>query len=666
MKLRALAAVLSLSIPLAAQAQTPRQRGAAVLPAAPDPTADAYDQFLRGHRLDQDNDVEGAIAAYKKAMALDPSSGEIPAELASLYLRQNRVREAMDSAEQALKLDESSSEANRVLGIAYATLAEGNDATTGGGRQNLAENVNNAIRYLERALEQQVGEPNPNVVATLARLYVGARQYEKAIPLLTDLTTKEPGWQDGPLLLIEAFTGAGRTAEAIEWLENQVPEDPRLATVLGDLYERDRRWSDAAKAYETAIQQTPRNLDLKTRYASALLNAGGRSDILKAREALTEVAGARKTDGRVLYLLSQAQRRSGDSNAAIVTSRSLIDLQEGKGPWGYFALAEALEQKGDYKGVVDALTPALATFRSGSGDTGSALMLLLPHIGFAQQELGNYDEAIKAFDEAHRSAPNDSAITSNLIEAYIAGKQYGVAIETARAALATRPNDVQFARLQAQALRRDGKADQGVTLVEEAARQHQDDPVAYIALAQVYADTARGAQAVRVLRDAEAKFPGENAILFELGAVYDKQKNFSEAEATFRRVVDRDPDNAAALNYLGYMLAEQGIKLDESVRYLTKAVQMEPDNGSFLDSLGWAYFKSDRLDLAEAPLKRAADQLKMNSVIQDHYGALMFKLGRYDEAIAAWDRALAGDGDSIDRADIDKKIQSARQKLPKK
>jgi tetratricopeptide (TPR) repeat protein len=114
------------------------------------------------------------------------------------------------------------------------------------------------------------------------------------------------------------------------------------------------------------------------------------------------------------------------------------------------------------------------------------------------------------------------------------------------------------------------------------------------------------------------------------------------------------------------MLAERGERLDESVDYLKKALQIEPDNGSYLDSLGWAYFKSDKLDLAEDNLRRAADQLKTNSVIQEHYGEVLFKLGRFDDAIAAWTRALNGDGDSIDRADIDKKIKAARQKLSSK
>ena len=132
------------------------------------------------------------------------------------------------------------------------------------------------------------------------------------------------------------------------------------------------------------------------------------------------------------------------------------------------------------------------------------------------------------------------------------------------------------------------------------------------------------------------------------------------------QLIARDPNDAPALNYLGYMLAERGERLDESVSLLERALKVEPDNGSFLDSLGWAYYKGGKLEQAAEQLKRASDQLTTNSVIQDHYGDVLFKMGRYDEAIAAWTRSLAGDGDSIDRGNIDKKIRSARQKLPKK
>jgi tetratricopeptide (TPR) repeat protein len=599
-------------------------------------------------------------------MALDGSSADIPAELASLYLRQNRVRDAIGAAEQALSIDELNREANRVLGVVYAALAENADTTSPDSalKSNAAENVSKAIRHLERAVERRFGEPNPNVIATLARLYVSARQFDNAIPLLTELIEREPSWQDGPVLLVEAYTGAGRTADAIGWLENQAGDDPRLLRVLGELYERQRRWASAAKAYGQAIQRAPRNLDLKTRYASALLNAGARSDVLKARDALTDVIAVRKTDARALYLLAQAQRRSGDAGAAAATARTLIDLQSGGSPWGYSALAEALEQKGDFKTVIDTLTPVVERYRRQPADSAASLALILPHLAYSHQELGEHSQAIALFHEARRAAPNDLSITTNLMGAYIAGKQFRAAIDLGTEALAARPDDLQLSRLQAQALRHAGNLDQAVAVIEDAARKHPDEPLAYVALAQIYADAGRGARAVSLLKEAQTRFPTDNSILFELGTVYDKQKNFAEAEATFRSVVEREPDNASALNYLGYMLAEQGIRLDESVGYLTRAVQMEPDNGAFLDSLGWAYFKADKLDLAEPPLKRAAEQMRTNSVIQDHYGDLLFKLGRYGDAIATWNRALSGDRDQIDPEGIGKKIEAARQKLP--
>jgi tetratricopeptide (TPR) repeat protein len=131
-------------------------------------------------------------------------------------------------------------------------------------------------------------------------------------------------------------------------------------------------------------------------------------------------------------------------------------------------------------------------------------------------------------------------------------------------------------------------------------------------------------------------------------------------------LISREPNNAPALNYLGYMLAERGERLDESVDYIKRALAIDPDNGSYLDSIGWAYFKDGKLDLALDHLKRAADMLTTNSVVQDHYADLLFRMGRYDAAIDAWNKALSGDGDSIDRGDIDRKIRSAKQKLPRK
>ena len=623
--------------------------------------AEAYAQFMLGRHLETADDITGAVAAFRRAAQLDPQSSDIAAELAGLFMRQSRLEEAVAAGEQALKIEPSNREAHRVLGIVYATLVEsGRRNARGQSAAAATDNLNNAVQHLEQAIDRQI-DSDPNVRATLARLYLTQGANDKAIPLLVELVSQEPGWSDGPSLLAQAYAAAGRDADAIAWLEKSASDDPDLYTTLAGFYERQRRFKDAAGAYAKALQASPRNADLKVQYASALMNAGGQDALSKARDVLTEVVAARPADARSLFQLSQAQRRLGDLVAAEATARKVI-TQNGRSPMGYYALALALEEQRQYQAIVDALAPAAAEFRARPGNSQvTDLGLLLPHLGFAYQELGDFDKAIAAFDEAHRLAPADATVTAYLAQANLAAKKFGAAIDVARKARADNMGDLRFARLEAQALRQSGKADEAIGVLQEFVKK-QDRPDSYVALAQIYSESKRGGDAVKVLQDAQHKFPGNTTIGFELGAVLDKQKKFAESEAAFRQVLSKEPDNAPALNYVGYMLAERGERLNESVDLLKKALALEPGNGSFLDSLGWAYYKSDKLDLAKQNLERAADQLKANSVIQDHYGDVLFKLSRYDEAIAAWTRALAGDSDSIDRPAIDRKIKSARSK----
>jgi tetratricopeptide (TPR) repeat protein len=644
----------------------PGQGGRQAAPSAQpsDPVGEAYSQFLLAHRLEDDNDIDGAIAAYKRAMTLDPRAADVVSELADLYLRQNRVSEATATAEQALKIAPSNREAHRVLGTIYASMASPGQPDQRGSQQSQRDNLAKAIQHLEQAIDHPLGQPDANLRAMLARLYVANASYDKAIPLLADLVKQEPQWQDGAALLVEAYAAAGREADAIRWLEEAVQDDPQLYPALADFYGRQRKWKEAAGAYERALQMSPRSVDLKVRYASMLLNAGGQDNIVKARQALRDALAARANDERALYLLSQAERRTGNLEAAESAARRLV-AQNAKNPSGFAALAEALEERRSYQGVVDALEPAIPSFRSGQ-DASFSLSLLLPHLGFAFQQMGQFDKAVSAFEEARKLAPRDPALTGYLIQAQMAAKHFGAAAELAHQARADQPDSLGLARLEAQALRQSGKADQGIALLEGQLQKHSDDPEAYVALAQVYSETNHGAQAVKMLQDAQAKFPSESSLTFELAAVFEKQKKYSDAEAVFRQLIAREPNHAGALNYLGYMLAERGERLDESVGYIKRALAIEPENGSYLDSLGWAYFKSGKLDLAEENLKRAADQLLTNSVVQDHYGDVLAKLGRYEQAITAWNRALAGDGDTIDHGDLDRKIRSARQRLPKK
>ena len=208
--------------------------------------------------------------------------------------------------------------------------------------------------------------------------------------------------------------------------------------------------------------------------------------------------------------------------------------------------------------------------------------------------------------------------------------------------------------------------DKAIAMLRQARTLSPSDPLVEIRLARSHQDAGKGDEAVRTLQGAVAKFPKEPAVKLSLASTLERMGKYGDAEAIFRQMLVDNPKNADALNSFGYMLADRGQKLDEAIVLVQRALAIDPGNGAYLDSLGWAYYKQNRLDLAEAPLRQAAKQLPTVSVIQDHLGDLLNKRGLFDEAIAAWQKALDGDGDSISRSELDDKIKSARQKLGRK
>jgi len=131
-------------------------------------------------------------------------------------------------------------------------------------------------------------------------------------------------------------------------------------------------------------------------------------------------------------------------------------------------------------------------------------------------------------------------------------------------------------------------------------------------------------------------------------------------------VIAADPEHAQSLNYLGYTLVERGQRLPEALELIKKAVTLDPYNGSYLDSLGWAYFKLNQADQAEQNLRLAAERLPNDSLVQDHFGDALARKGLYAEAIEAWRRSLAGDGEQIERAQIERKIRETEPKAGRK
>jgi tetratricopeptide (TPR) repeat protein len=501
---------------------------------------------------------------------------------------------------------------------------------------------------------------------TMARLQMSASAYDKAIPVLRQLLADEPWLPQGVAMLAQAYTESGQTGNAIALLQEAVAVEPAFYETLASAYEKDARWSDAARAYEQASDQSPRDTALKTRWAFALLSIPDNSGATRARDLLREVTTANPTEGWPLYLLARAERATGDLDASEAAARRLMAISPGSTS-GAHALAQVLEARREWPALIDALEPVAAN-RAGGRERDTAL--ILTHLGFAYLEVGRDADAAAAFERASTLDPSDRPARLYLAQALVSAKQYDRALDLARAEREADPKNSRLARVEADALRGLGRFDEGTSVLRTLV-QSGSDVTAVQNLAEYYAEAHSYAEAAAVLSMEIAKAevsrsPVDVGVLFQYGAMLERQSLHAEAEKVFRQVLARNPDHGPTLNYLGYTLVERGGHLPEALALLKRAVALDPFNGAYLDSLGWAYVKLNQLDLAEPSLRTAAEQLPRDSVVQDHWGDLLAKRGRYADAVEAWRRALAGDGEQIERPKIERKMSDALDKLGKR
>jgi len=600
--------------------------------------ADAYFEFLRGHRLDGEGDDKGALAAFERAAAAAPGSAHVRAEIASLYLRQNQMAEAEKAARAALALDADSIEAHRVLGLVLS---------------GQPDRMKDAVTHLERVMATPSGATDVSLQFTLGRLYLITGDPGKSVDLLTKIVEEQPFLMQARMTLVQALTSAGRGEEAIELLAPVAGTDVRLNATLAQLLTRAGRIREAADALGRSATANPGNRDAQLQYATALLAMGAKDDARKALGVVGPLVERNGRDSGALYLQAQAFRLVGDVFAAERAARSMLTVDP-KSVAGTSALAQALGQSRRYRDVIE----TIETFVAGPGQ-GQDVASLLSYLSTAYQSLGQHDKAIDALKRAKASDAEDETLDIYLIQAYLTARRYTDAAALADAGRKRTPGDLRFTTLQARAQFLAGEQTQALALLERALAGNPDRLEIYLSLAELYGQAGRVDDGLAVLGKADGRFPGAGAIAFRRGAVLGEAKRHAEAERVFRAIIAESPRNADALNYLGYMLADQGRNLDEAVDLVTRALAEDDENPSFLDSLGWAYFKKGDLTQAEKLLSRASDALPTNSVVQDHYGDVLARLGRQKEALLAWEKALAGDGEEIDRAAVERKLRGA-------
>jgi tetratricopeptide (TPR) repeat protein len=237
------------------------------------------------------------------------------------------------------------------------------------------------------------------------------------------------------------------------------------------------------------------------------------------------------------------------------------------------------------------------------------------------------------------------------------------------------PSNHDIQELYARQLGVAGKVDEAVKLADaQKTGKAAEDRDAYLAEADILWRAKRWKEASAAVDKAEAVGPksDEWIISFYRGEIAERQKNYDVAEAEFRKGLVGSPDNPSIENYLGYMLADRGVKLDEALSLLKKAVAAEPQNYAYLDSLAWAYYKQGQYALAESYARKAVTRMSWDPTLLDHLGEIEAKTGKLQDAIGNWEKSLkeyatslAPEADPADVGRVQKKLETARVKLAK-
>ncbi len=209
----------------------------------------------------------------------------------------------------------------------------------------------------------------------------------------------------------------------------------------------------------------------------------------------------------------------------------------------------------------------------------------------------------------------------------------------------------------------DGRYDKAIAMLEAAAKKWPDNGEISYFLALGYDDTGKTPKARELLKALIAKQPGNSEARMQYAVISERVGDIVAAEENFRRLLEKNPNNANVLNYLGYSLADRGLKLEEAEVLISSAVALEPANGAFMDSLAWVKFRRGDAPAALAAIKEALKVLRDDAVIWGHAGDIYEASGDSKAAWFAWRTARLLEKPAR-RAAADARLKALQKKIP--
>lgn len=648
-------ACLAAAVQQKAKPQAPIDLDKALETPLPDDRAQSYYYFALAKWQEEQGNLDRALANMRTALRYDHKSVALRVELATLLLRTGRMQEAIETAQEAVRLAPKDPEPRWLLANIYLE-------PEGRGRRPGEESLLKAVAELEAMKEAAPDDERSYYL--LGDIYFRLGKPEKAIEAYEKFQELAPGTDAGYLRIADYYERAGNEQKKVEYLRKAVdknPDSPQSLQALAAAYARQNKDREAIPLLRKALELTNDNPMIKKQLAMSLVNAG---EYKEAEPLLQELKKIDPGDGSTLVLLGRAQLGKREFAAAIDSFKAALkddpDFLEAR-----FYLGTAYEQSGDLPAAVGVFSELVARSKEGSEEYKENRRVFQQHLASAYQEMGETAKAIALYEEMLKeSSEPDVGVIFHLINALRIDRQFSRALALGKQYHEKHPEDAGLTLVYARTLADAGKIREGADLLSKLLASDPSNLDTYINLSQIYLQGQRYAEAEQVLRRAEARDLDRQRIRIQLASVYEKQKDYSRAESVLQQLLADDPGNAVALNFIGYMLADRGVRLEEAVRYIRDALAREPENGAYLDSLGWAYYKLNDLEKAEEYLLKAAERVKNDAVIYDHLGDLYAAKGDPVRAEEYWRKSLAHGTEPDEVKKVREKLERLKQKKP--
>ena len=606
--------------------------------------AEAYTDYMMGvlaarqfEASGKSEDADQAIGYYQKALAVD-SDPAITERLAEVYAESQRTSEAIRLANSAVQQDPNNLAAHRLLARIYVhNLADNSD------NDAQKQTIASAVEQLQAV--QQLDPADIESQLWLARLYGFQNQPQRAEEQLRSILNHSPDNEGALEQLSQLYLEEGRPQDAITVLRDAAgsSDDAALYDLLGNAYTKINDNAEAQTAFQRAVTLDPDEPSHRHGLAQAMLANNDYQDALPQFERLVQM----EPDNPQNYLrISQIYRHMNEldkAEAALMQAKKYApgDLEV------LYNEALLYEAQARYKDAIQVLSDAIAGVKAQQQEgqpAPSALEILYEQLGMAHRDAGDYDSAERTFEEMQQLGPSSQKRGELLlIDTYRASGDIKHAIAEAEKARAANAGDPTLAVTYAMLLGDNSQVDAATKVLRGLAVNGQLDRDTYINLAQVeergkrYSDAERDANAALGLSHDPSD---KESSWFLLGAIYNDEKRYEQAEEMFRKSLAVNPHDAGVLNDYGYMLADRGVRLDEAISMIHSALAEDPTNGAYLDSLGWAYYKQGNLAEAQQCLQQAIAHDSGDPTILSHLGDVYAKLGQSDRAEQIWEKAL--------------------------